>query len=146
MGKKTKEMKDYRFDQRPLYGVGKDHDDNFWMSVFRQAILSDLVYKDIETYGQLSVTKEGQKFIDNPTTMTIALNHEFDSTNSDPDPQPARAVALDAELRAMLQTLRKKVADEKDLPPYVIFQDPSLDESKASTKRWALTRSRKSSK
>ncbi len=128
IGKATKEMKDYRFDKRPLYGVGKEHDDNFWMSVFRQAILSDLVFKDIETYGRLSVTEKGQEFLDNPHSLSIALNHEFDSSNANPDPQPARAVALDTELRAMLQTLRKKVADDKDLPPYVIFQDPSLDD------------------
>ena len=127
-GKKTKEMKDYRFDQRPLYGVGKEHDDNFWVSVFRQGVLNDLIFKDIETYGQLSVTDRGQGFLDAPTAMSIPLNHEFDASDADPDPAPARAVALDAELRKLLQDLRKEVADEKDLPPYVIFQDPSLDD------------------
>ena len=128
LGKNTKEMKDYRFDKRPLYGVGKDQDDNFWISVYRQGILNDLVYKDIETYGRLSVTEKGNAFLASPYSLSIPLNHQFDSTDSNPDPQPARAVALDEDLRIMLGQLRKKIADEKDLPPYVIFQDPSLDD------------------
>ncbi len=128
MGKKTKEMKDYRFDQRPLYAVGKAHDDNFWMSVFRQAILNDLLFKDIETYGQLSVTDKGQEFLNKPYSMSIPLNHEFDASDTNPDPKPARAVALDEQLHKMLKDLRKKVADQKDLPPYVVFQDPSLED------------------
>ena len=128
MGKKTKEMKDYRFDQRPLYGIGKEHDDIFWLSVFRQGILGDLVFKNIETYGRLSVTDKGQAFLDAPYSISIPMNHEFDGTDTNPDPAPARSVALDATLQKMLKDLRKKVADEKDLPPYVIFQDPSLDD------------------
>ena len=128
MGKATKEMKDYRFDQRPLYGVGKGHDDVFWISVFRQGILNDLIYKDIETYGQLSVTEKGEAYLNEPFSISIPLNHSFDATDSDPDPAPARAVALDEELQRLLFELRKKVAREKDLPPYVIFQDPSIED------------------
>ena len=128
IGKKTKEMKDYRFDQRPLYGVGKEHDDNFWISVIRQGILNDLIYKDIETYGQLSITDKGQGFLDSPHSISIPLNHTYDGTDNDPDPAPARAVALDETLKQLLLDLRKKVAREKDLPPYVVFQDPSIED------------------
>ena len=128
LGKPTKEMKDYRFDRRPLYGVGRERDDNFWISVFRQGILNDLILKNIETYGRLSVTAKGQAFLDAPYAISIPLNHEYDASDANPDPAPQRAVALDAELRKLLGDLRKEVADEKDLPPYVIFQDPSLDD------------------
>ncbi len=128
LGKKTKEMKDYRFDQRPLYGVGKAHDDIFWISVFRQGLLNDLIYKDIETYGQLSVTEKGEAYLKKAYSISIPMNHTFDGTDTNPDPAPQRAVALDEELHKALLDLRKKVAREKDLPPYVIFQDPSIED------------------
>lgn len=128
MGKKTKEMKDYRFDQRPLYGCGKGKDDNYWISVFRQGILNDLIFKNIETYGRLSVASKGEVFLKKPVSISIPLNHEFDSSDANPNPLPAKATAMDSVLYDMLKRLRKQVAEQKDLPPYVIFQDPSLDD------------------
>ncbi len=128
MGKATKAMKDFRFDQRPLFGIGKAHDEVFWMSLFRQGILNDLIFKNIETYGRLSVTDKGQGFLDAPVSISIPLNHQYDSSQQDPDPQPKRSVALDDELHGQLKALRKEIADEKDLPPYVIFQDPSIED------------------
>jgi len=127
MGKETKSMKDFRFTERSLFGIGKDRDETFWGSVFRQATLHKLLRKDIETYGVLKMTKPGVAFTKNPTEFKIPINHNYDEMAAEPAPV-AKAAVLDKILIKMLKDLRKQEADRKKVPPFVIFQDPSLED------------------
>lgn len=130
-GKETKEIKDFRFHKRPGYGDGKElgHDNTFWSSVFRQALLNNFVYKDIETYGLLKMKDKGRAFIQHPTNFSIPIDHNFEAEMAE-----ARIVSLgktsvlDDLLFKMLQDLRRSEAKRKNVPPFVIFQDPSLED------------------
>ncbi len=127
-GKETKKLKDYRFTERPLFGAGKDKDETFWASVFRHALLNDLLYKDIETYGLLKMTPKGEAFLQNPHPIAIPLNRNYDTLDSEPDEPVGRTAVLDQTLLKLLKDLRHRVAKEKGVPPFVIFQDPSLND------------------
>lgn len=128
IGRETKEMKDYRFDQKALFGVGKEKEENFWSSVLRQAMLNGLIYKDIESYGLLKMTPKGRAFIEKPHSFQIPLNHDFDKATADSDESTGKPAALDETLLAMLKDLRRREAKRLNVPPYVIFQDPSLED------------------
>jgi len=130
MGKNTKEMVDYKHDQLPLYAVGKDKDENFWSSIFRQGLLNNFVYKDIENYGLFKLTDEGRDFIKNPKPCKISLNHNYDKVTQEFDDAASatRSAVLDKVLMNMLKDLRKRIAKQKDVPPFVVFQDPSLED------------------
>lgn len=125
-GKETKEIKDFRFDEMPMFGVGTTQGENFWNSVFRHALLNDLLFKDIESYGLLKLAKKGIQFIKNPEPISIPLNYNFDEVHEDLDAPSHKNVVLDETLFNLLKGLRKKLSKEKDVPPFVIFQDPSL--------------------
>ncbi|MEM0994453.1 MAG: DNA helicase RecQ [Bacteroidota bacterium] len=126
-GKKTKQMKDFRFDKKPLYGVGESQSDNFWFSIYRQAMLQGLLRKDIESYGLLKITEAGKNFLENPTEFHISLNHDFDNIATDTDSASSgKTAVLDNLLLKMLRDLRRQEAKRKNVPPFVIFQDPSL--------------------
>lgn len=127
-GRETKELKDYHFDQKELFGVGKDKDENFWGSVLRQAMLNGLIYKDIESYGLLKMTDAGKTFIKKPHSFMIPLNHDFDKAVADGDEQSGKTAVLDDALLTMLKDLRRREAKRLNIPPYVIFQDPSLED------------------
>jgi ATP-dependent DNA helicase RecQ len=128
LGNETKEMKDFRFNKKPLFGVGKNRDDLFWNSVFRHAMINDFIRKDIETYGVLKLTENGHKFLEDPTEIKIPLNHDYDSAEVDLDDEMGKTAVLDETLVKLLKELRKEVAKKNGLPPFVIFQDPSLDD------------------
>ena len=129
MGKETKTIQDYKFDKRPLFGKGKSDDKNqtYWESIFRHALLNNLLRKDIETYGLLKLTEEGQKFINDPHKVEVPINHNYDNLSLD-DGKVARASVLDETLVRLLRDVRRREADAKNVPPYVIFQDPSINE------------------
>ena len=128
-GKGTKEIKDYGFDEYDLFGKGADKDPLFWHSIFRQGILHGLLLKDIEQYGVIKLTEAGRKFIGKPTSIKIAINTNFDApVDSDDEDGEARVVALDTTLYNMLTDLRKSMAKQLKVPPYVIFQDTSLSD------------------
>ena len=127
-GNGTKEIKDFEFDKKPLYGAGKDQDETFWSSVFRHALLNGLLFKDIETYGLLKLTKSGERFIKEPRSIQIPLNHNYDLEGIEEDNQPAKAAVLDEVLVKQLKDLRRQVAKDKEVPPFVIFQDPSIQD------------------
>lgn len=126
-GKETKEMKDFRFDQKPLFGVGKEKDATFWSSVYRQGLLNDLIYKDIESYGLLKMTDKGHAYLKNPEPMQIPINHDYDKEVVLDEPSGKTAV-LDTTLVKLLKDLRRSEAKKKGVPPFVIFQDPSLED------------------
>ncbi len=128
-GKATKEIKDYGFDEYDLFGKGHDHEPIYWHSICRHGILNGLIIKDIEQYGTLKLTEAGKKFISKPTSIKIALNTNFEAqAELDEEEAEARVVALDQTLYKMLEDLRKSISRALKVPPYVIFQDGSLQE------------------
>ena len=127
-GKETKEIKDFRFNERPLYGTGKDKDDTFWSSVFRQALLNNLLYKDIESYGLLKMTSLGRDYLKEPYAFQIPINHNYDQELAGMDESPGKTAVLDTVLIKLLRDLRRSEAKRKKVPPFVIFQDPSLED------------------
>lgn len=128
-GKGTKEIKDFRFDQRAGFGAGKDKDDTFWSSVIRQALLNNLIYKDVETYGLIKMHTAGHEFIKNPTSFEIPIDHNYEAEMAEARIESSgKTSVLDDQLLRMLKDLRRKEAKHKDVPPFVIFQDPSLED------------------
>ena len=125
LGKTTAIIKSYGHNNSEFFGVGAEKSSNFWNAVVRQGLIMGLIDKNIENYGLISITPAGEKFIDSPTIVRIAEDRDYDEEETK-NIAPAHGSAADEELYAMLKDLRKKVAKKHDLPPYVIFQDPSL--------------------
>ncbi len=128
-GKATKEMKDFRFDKLPLFGCGKEQEDLYWHSIIRHGILNNLIEKDIELYGLLRVTEQGHEFLNKPWSITIPLNRDFsDAEGDDVIIGEGSGTVLDETLMNMLLELRKKEAKKLGVQPWIIFQEPSLQE------------------
>jgi ATP-dependent DNA helicase RecQ len=130
MGEENAQIKNYEHDQLDYYGSGKELGKNLWNSLLRQALLNNYVSKDIDQYGLLRLTKSGNGFIENPHSIRFVLNKIMEATDDDSDDDGPKQSggALDTQLLQMLKELRKKLAKQKGLPPFVIFQDPSLEE------------------
>lgn len=131
IGKKSNYVKSYNHDKLDVFGTGNDETDDFWKSVVRQALVFEFLKKDIENIGILKVTDKGKEFIKKPYSVELSKDHEFSSEGEEEesfDRMPYNSKAYDQDLFDILKRLRKDVADEKELPPYVIFQDPSLEE------------------
>lgn len=128
MGEETKEMKDYKFHKKQLFGAGKDKDESFWGSILRQALLNDFIYKDIESYGTLKLTQKGRDYIKKPYSFQISLNHNYEKEPVDLDDSAGKTAVLDEPLLNLLKDLRKREAKRHNVPPFVIFQDPSLED------------------
>ena len=128
MGKDTKEMKDFRFNQLENYGVGEEKDENFWSSIFRHAMINNLIYKEIEQFGLLKVSEAGREYLKNPYPLEITLNHDYDEGDYVADDEKGGTAVLDETLMHILKDLRRDIAKKQNLPPYIIFQDPSLEE------------------
>ena len=126
LGKLTKEIQDYQFDKKPLFGVGKGQDETFWSSVFRHSILMGLVRKDIESYGLLFINDSGRSFMKSPFEVKIPINHNYDVETMEDDSANSKPAVLDNKLLQQLKDLRRSIAKQKGVPPFVIFQDPSL--------------------
>lgn len=124
-GNPTEEVIAHKHDDLECFGCGDQKDSRYWNTVLRQALLNGFIYKEVENYGLLKLTDQGRAFIKKPQSFMISLDNDFDSDYVDTD--AAGTAALDEELLAMLKSLRKRVSEEKDIPPYVIFQDQSLD-------------------
>lgn len=119
----------YQHNQLDVFGKGKDESVAFWGSVFRQAILLELLDKDIDNYGIIKVTDKGKGFLNKPYAVTLSRDHDYSKLESAEESEEANAqVSCDENLLTMLKSLRKKVAKEKGVPPYVVFQEPSLVE------------------
>jgi ATP-dependent DNA helicase RecQ len=131
IGTKTKTILDFKYDELELFGCGKEHDEHFWNSVYRQALLNNMLVKDIESYGLLKLTEEGKAFIKKPQPFELALNHNFEVEIAESNEEAFFSNAdtvLDPVLLKMLKDLRREIAQEKGVPPFVVFQDPSLEE------------------
>ena len=129
-GSQSQPVNDYGHNELESYGAGKDQTDEFWAAVIRQALLFELLEKDIETVGILKLTEKGERFIDEPFSISISTDHNYEKEGEEDSVEKdgVHSKAYDEALFDMLKSLRKKVAREKNLPPYVIFQDPSLEE------------------
>jgi ATP-dependent DNA helicase RecQ len=127
-GVETKEMKDFRFVDLENFGVGDDKDENFWSSIFRHAMINNLIYKEIEQFGLLKVSEAGRKYLKEPYPIQITINHDYEDGDYDPDDEKGGTAVLDEPLMNLLKDLRRNIAKKHNLPPYVIFQDPSLEE------------------
>jgi ATP-dependent DNA helicase RecQ len=129
VGKNTPQIATFRHDKLKVFGLGKDHDPHFWNSLIRQMMLEHLVEKDIEEYGLLKMTAKGEKFLKRAYSFKMALNHQFDEDAGGEDETPEGGPsATDPVLFNMLMDLRKEVAKEKKLPPFVIFLENSLED------------------
>jgi ATP-dependent DNA helicase RecQ len=128
IGKKSDSVKDHGHDAFPFFGVGKDKDKLFWKGIIRLCLLNNHINKNIEKYGLLSVNEEGQNAIKNPKHFEMALDTEYEFVSDDDFENAVLESIADEELMRDLKDLRKKVAKQVGLPPYVIFQDPSLDD------------------
>jgi ATP-dependent DNA helicase RecQ len=127
-GKETTEMKDFRFNQRELFGIGKDRDDSFWNSMMRNALIMNFIQKEVEEFGVVKLTDAGREFIKKPHSVSIVINHSYEDVDTDLDDEKGGTAVLDDLLLNMLKDLRRRIATKNDLPPYVIFQDPSIEE------------------
>lgn len=129
LGQNNQPISSYKHDEHKLFGSGKDKGANYWNSLIRQAELADFIKKDVDHYGLLAFTAEGKRYLDNPYNLKFILNKEMElGDDEDGDNATQSSGALDTELLKLLKDLRKKIAKQKSLPPFVIFQDPSLDE------------------
>ncbi len=127
-GKMTSAIKSYKHHKIEFFGLGEDKDEKFWNMVIRQALIAKFLTKDIENYGLLKVTQKGMEFLEKPTSFMLAEDHDYADTADEENAFGARTAAVDEELFSILKDLRKKISKIKDVPPFVIFQDPSLED------------------
>jgi len=126
-GIKTSEIASFGHDKLPQYGKFKEHDSQYTQGIIRQALVGGYLNKDIEHYGVLMITSLGKEFLKNPTKFEFSKNHDY-KTESEETVTSTKGAALDDVLLKILKDLRKKVATQHSLPPYVIFQDASLED------------------
>lgn len=129
-GKPNDYIESYGHKALPVWAKGEQHETTFWMSVLRQVMLVGLLEKDIEQFGVLHITDKGRAYLESPYPVEILKDHDFTNAESDfeADEEQAASAGCDERLYEMLKVLRKKIAKDKGLPPYVVFTDPSLEE------------------
>ena len=127
LGKETSQILSYQHEDLEVFGSGQGEDERTWNAVIRQALIAGYIGKDIENYGLLKVTKAGHAFLKNPVSFKIVKDVDFDEVEEEVHMKGGASCAVDPELYSILKDLRKKIAKRLELPPYVIFQDPSLE-------------------
>ena len=128
LGKETSEVLAHRHEELEVFGSGEGEDEKMWNAVIRQALIAGYLSKDVENYGLLKITPAGNKFLKKPVSFKIVEDTDFDESEDDEAPvRGGGSCAVDPALFSMLKDLRKKMAKKLDVPPYVIFQDPSLE-------------------
>ena len=127
-GRETEEIIAHKHQDHDLFGAGEDEDNKLWNPVIRQALIAGYLKKDVENYGLLKVTSAGKKFLKHPESFMIVEDKEFNEDYESSAEQEGGTSALDPTLNAMLKDLRKKVSKQMNRPPYVIFQDVSLEQ------------------
>ena len=127
LGKETSEITDHMHDDLEVFGSGSDEEEKTWNAVIRQALIAGYIKKDVENYGLLKITDEGREFMKEPKSFMIVEDKEFDDDEAEGPMRGGGSFAVDPELYSMLKDLRKKISKHLQLPPYVIFQDPSLE-------------------
>jgi len=126
-GKETSEVLDHRHDDLEVFGIAENEDEKTLNTVIHQAQIAGYISKDVENYGLIKVTAAGAKFLKHPTSFKITEDNDFDEEEEDAPMHGGGSLALDPALYSMLKDLRKKLSKQLSVPPYVIFQDPSLE-------------------
>ena len=127
MGRDTDEITAQKHDVIDQFGIGEDDDEKIWQSVLRQAVLSGYIEKDIENSGALKITEAGHTFLKKPTSFVVSIDNDFDEDDKESPIQSGANGAVDPALYQMLSDLRKRMSKDLELPPYIIFQDTSLE-------------------
>ncbi|MCR5710896.1 MAG: DNA helicase RecQ [Prevotella sp.] len=128
MGRETEDIIAHNHQEHDLFGAGEDEDEKLWNPVIRQALIAGYLKKDVENYGLLKITSAGKKFLKKPESFMIVEDKEFNDDYESTPEQEGGTSALDPVLNSMLKDLRKKVSKKMGRPPYVIFQDVSLEQ------------------
>ncbi len=129
IGKINATIKAHKTDTQSFFGKGKDFDEKYWMALIRQVLVDGLLLKDIETYGVLKLTSKGEGFIKNPNSFLMSEDHEYSESDDEAVVTASKSSGTaDEALMGMLKDLRKKVAKKIGVPPFVVFQDPSLED------------------
>ena len=128
LGKETSEVLAHRHEELEVFGSGEGEDEKIWNAIIRQALIAGYLSKDVENYGLLKVTPAGNKFLKKPVSFKVVEDTDFNEEEEDEAPvRGGGSCAVDPALYSMLKDLRKKMSKKLDVPPYVIFQDPSLE-------------------
>lgn len=127
LGKETSQILDHKHDELEVFGSGSDEDDKTWNAVIRQALIAGYLTKDVENYGLLKISDDGRDFMGSPKSFMIVEDNDFEDEDAEEPMRGGGTFAVDPELYSMLKDLRKKISKQMQLPPYVIFQDPSLE-------------------
>ncbi len=127
LGNEKSEVLDHKHDELEVFGSGSDEDEKTWNAVIRQAMIAGYLVKDVENYGLLRITADGRDFMKDPKSFMIVEDNDFDEDEAEGPMRGGGTFAVDPELYSMLKDLRKKLSKHLQLPPYVIFQDPSLE-------------------
>lgn len=129
IGRVNAVIKSYKTDTHPLFGLGDGQTDKYWMALIRQALVFGLISKDIESYGVLKLTDAGEQFLKSPTSFMMSEDHDYATNSAENTASQVKVSSVvDEVLIKLLKDLRKKVSKKLNLPPYVIFQDPSIDD------------------
>lgn len=133
VGKNTSEVTTYRHNNLKEFGIGKETDDKLWMAAIRQALVQGLLYKDIENYGLIKISDAGRQFMENPPeSYPIYKDHDYNDEIAQGEDimmnNRSGGAVMDETLFSMLKDLRKKISKQKNVPPFVVFQDPSLQD------------------
>ncbi|WP_306013334.1 MULTISPECIES: DNA helicase RecQ [unclassified Allomuricauda] len=130
VGKTNAMISSHKTDEKSFFGIGKDKDKEFWMALTRQALVAGLLKKEIERYGILHVTEEGKQFLEKPTSFMMTKDHVYskDETGNIVTAEKSNGAVADEQLLKLLRDLRKKEAQKLGVPPFVVFQDPSLED------------------
>lgn len=129
-GKKSNDIVTYKHDKTEFFGIGKDHEESYWSGAIRQCIVEGLIGKEIESYGTLFITPNGEEFLQNPQSFMIIKQNDYSDVDGDDSSITPKqgGQAADETLFGILKDLRKKIAKDKSVPPFVVFQDPSLED------------------
>ncbi len=129
IGRVNAMIKAHKTDSQDFFGSGASFDEKYWMALIRQVLVDGYLSKDIETYGVIKMTKKGLDFIKSPTSFMMSEDHEYNEAEDDAIVTAAKSSGTaDEVLMSMLRDLRKKVAKKLGVPPFVVFQDPSLED------------------
>ena len=128
IGKSNALILSHKTDEHPLFGKGKGKEAKYWTALIRQVLVAGYLKKDIETYGVVRITEKGKDFIKNPSSFMMTEDHIFNFAQEDANMPKAGSADADVQLVKILKDLRKKVATKQKVPPFVVFQDPSIQD------------------
>ena len=130
VGKSNALISSHKTESREIFGIGSDQDELYWMALIRQSLVAGYLQKEIEQYGVLHVTEKGKSFLETPTSFMMTKDHEYKEEDDKSIITNSKSAGADSDeqLLKLLKDLRKKEAKKNDVPPFVVFQDPSLDD------------------